>query len=109
MEKVSDKIFELLDKHPAAFVIVGGDFNVFVSDNKQELHLTDYTKANSSTCEVMDAFRSMEADGGIHMEQAAVLFETGLRVCVELLGIQNHNKSSKLLVRSCFIICGNAH
>jgi exonuclease III len=63
MEKVHDQIFELLYKHPDAFVIMGGDFNVCMSENdslnrvttKQDYYLTDYIKANNSTCEVMEA------------------------------------------------------
>jgi hypothetical protein len=33
MEKVYDKIIELLDKHPDAFVVMGGDFNACMSMN----------------------------------------------------------------------------
>jgi hypothetical protein len=33
MEKVYDKNFEFLDKHPDAFIIKGCDFNVCMSDN----------------------------------------------------------------------------
>ena len=72
MEKVYDKIFEFLDKHPDAFVIMGGDLNACMAENdslnrvktKQESYLTDYIAANNSTCEIIDAYRSMEADGG---------------------------------------------
>jgi hypothetical protein len=38
----------------------------------QEYYLIHYIMANNSTCEVIVAYRSMEADGGIHMEQTAV-------------------------------------
>ena len=33
IEKVYDKIFELKDDHPDAFVILGGDFNVCLTEN----------------------------------------------------------------------------
>jgi exonuclease III len=33
MEKDDDKIFELMDKHPDAFVVIGGDFNACMSEN----------------------------------------------------------------------------
>jgi hypothetical protein len=31
---------------------------------KQESYLTEYIKANNSTCKVMNACRSMKTDGG---------------------------------------------
>ena len=72
MEKVYDKIFELLDKHPDAFVILGGDFNACMSDNdslnrvksKHETNFTEQIKANNNICEIIDAYRSMEPEGG---------------------------------------------
>jgi exonuclease III len=72
MEKVNDKVFELLDKYLSSFVTMGGDFNVCMSENdslnrvktKQKSYLTDYTMANNSTCEMMYVCRCMEADGG---------------------------------------------
>ena len=33
MEGVYDKIFEMMDRHPDAFLIMGGDFNVCITDN----------------------------------------------------------------------------
>jgi hypothetical protein len=33
MEKVYDKIFELLNKHPDAFVVMGADFNACMFGN----------------------------------------------------------------------------
>ena len=55
MEKVYDKIFELLDKHPDAFVVMGGDFNACMEDNDSlnrnmsasESRLTEYIKINN--------------------------------------------------------------
>jgi hypothetical protein len=53
-------------------VILGGDFNACMSDNdslnrvksKNELNFTEYIKANNSTCEIVDAYRSMEQEEG---------------------------------------------
>jgi hypothetical protein len=72
IKKVDDKAFELLNKHPHAFVIMGGDFNVGMSENdslnivkaKQKSYLTDCIRANNSNCGVMNAYRFMEADRG---------------------------------------------
>ena len=33
MEMVYDKIFEIVDRHTDAFLILGGDFNACMSDN----------------------------------------------------------------------------
>jgi exonuclease III len=38
LEKVYDKIFDLLNKYPEAFVIIGGDFNVCMSENDKQLY-----------------------------------------------------------------------
>jgi hypothetical protein len=70
MKKIYDKIFELLDKHLDAFVILGGDFKACMSVNeylkrvktKQESYLTKYIKADNSTCEVMEVYKLMEAE-----------------------------------------------
>jgi hypothetical protein len=72
MEKVYDKIFELLDKHPDAFVVMGGDFNACMSSNdylnrlgtKQESNLAAMIKSINSICEITDVYRSVEAEGG---------------------------------------------
>ena len=64
MENVYDKIYELLDKHPDSFVVLGGDFNACMSEedylnrNKTrcETKLTDYIKANNKTCGIMDSY-----------------------------------------------------
>ena len=61
----------MMDRHPDAFLILGGDFNVCMSNNDSlnrmgtvnEKILTDFTKSNSITCEVMVSYRSMEKQG----------------------------------------------
>ena len=61
-----------MDRHTDAFVVLGGDFNACMSHNDSlnragsvnESVLTDYIKANNSTCEIMDAYRTIERNGG---------------------------------------------
>jgi hypothetical protein len=68
MEKVYGKIFELLDKHPDAFVVMEGDFNSCMSRNdsvnrlgtKLESTLAAMIKSNNNICEITDVYRSME-------------------------------------------------
>ena len=72
MENVYDKIYEIMDRHTDAFLILGGDFNACMSANDSmnragsanERLLTDYIKANNSTCEIMDSYRSVESSAG---------------------------------------------
>ena len=62
MEGAYDKIYNLMDRHPDAFLILGGDFNACMSQNDSlnrlgtlnEKILTDFIKSNNSTCEVID-------------------------------------------------------
>ena len=72
IEKVYDKIFELKDDHPDAFVILGGDFNVCLTENdslnwlktRQEKLVTDYITSSNATANLIDTYRSMEEEGG---------------------------------------------
>jgi hypothetical protein len=65
-------MIKLLDRHPNAFFIMGGDFNSCMSENdslnrlktKQESYLTDLIRSNNSMCEIMNVYRSMETEGG---------------------------------------------
>ena len=68
MEGVYDKIYEVMDRHDDAFVVLAGDFNACMSPGDSmnrvgsvnESIFTDYVKSNNSTCEIMDAYSSME-------------------------------------------------
>ena len=72
MENVYDKMYEVMDRHTDAFIVLGGDFNACMSNNDSinragsvnESAFTDYIKANNSTCEIMDAYRAIERNGG---------------------------------------------
>jgi exonuclease III len=72
MGKVYDKIFELMDKHPDAFLIMGGDFNACMSDgdsinrlsSRHETNLTNFIKSNNDNCDLLDAYRSVESIDG---------------------------------------------
>ena len=73
MGTVYDKIYELMDRHEDTFLIMGGDFKACmiasedsINRNKSlnEEKLTDFIKANNDTCEVVDAYRTKEKNGG---------------------------------------------
>ena len=59
-----DKIFEILDKHQDAFLIMGGDMNVCMSEEEDSLNrnksesekrLTEYIRINNEKCEITDS------------------------------------------------------
>ena len=72
MEKVYDKIYELMDNHPDAFLVMGGDFNACLSEgdsinrlsSRHETTLSDFIKSNNLNCDLLDAYRSVETTGG---------------------------------------------
>jgi hypothetical protein len=73
MEMVYDKIYEIMDRHTDAFLIMGGDFNACMVKEEDsinraktinECHLTDYIKVNNETCEIVDAYRTCVEKGG---------------------------------------------
>jgi exonuclease III len=72
MESVYDKIYEIMDRHPDAFLIMGGDLNACMTEKdfldrnypQSEILLMDYIKANNNTCEIEDAYRSKESEAG---------------------------------------------
>ena len=66
MRTVYDTLYQVMDYHADAFLIMGGDFNacmnvetdslnIVKSDNESKF--TDYIKSNNETCEIADAFR----------------------------------------------------
>ena len=65
MDGVYDRINDLMDRHPDAFLVLGGDFNACMSDNDSlnrigtanEKIITGYFKSNNITCEVLDSLK----------------------------------------------------
>ena len=72
MRKVDDKIYELMDKHPYPFLIMGGDFNACMSDGdsinrlsyRHEVCHANFIKSNNINCDLLDAYMSIEPVGG---------------------------------------------
>ena len=73
METVYDKVYETMDRHPDAFLIMGGDFNACMdvkldslNRNKtvSEQNLTDFIISNNATCEITDSYRAINPTGG---------------------------------------------
>jgi exonuclease III len=72
IESVYDKIYEVMDRHPDAFLILGGDLNACMTEKdflnrnypQSEVILMDYIKANNNTCEIVDAYRCLKSEAG---------------------------------------------
>jgi exonuclease III len=73
MEGVYVKLYEVMDRHVDAFLIMGGDFNACMNlgvdslnRNKSlsENRLTDFIKANNDTCGIVDSYRCKVKEGG---------------------------------------------
>ena len=70
---VNVNVYEVMDKHSDAFLIMAGDFNSCMNADTDSLNrnkalsehtLTDYIKSNNGTCEIADAYRAVNSVGG---------------------------------------------
>ena len=66
IESVYDKLYEIMDRHTDAFLIMGGDFNMCMDKDTDSINrdksvnecmLTDYIRANNDKCEIVDSYK----------------------------------------------------